>query len=498
MKINVKKICVMTVMSLITTAAIVGSFAWNDWFTKKRHERLVEHATIKPVKVFQIGFSKCGTSTLSDFFNRNGILAVHHDYGHLAESIYQNAKDGMPLISPQYEEYAVFTDMERMYTYPPLQVGLTYFKELDKQYPGSKFILNTRDKQAWLKSRAKHPVGKQDKRTILEVNAKNFNISEAEVLAMWEREWDEHHKAVLEYFKDRPDDLLVFNIEEDSTEKLVAFFKDYFVLSPKIYKHRNKTSEREAKGDVQEEHVEIFSKTYKIDPEVRRKYKEQQAKALIKPVKVFQIGFSKCGTVTLASFFNDNAIASVHHDYGKLAMSMYHNWREGKPLIDEDYKDFWVYTDMERMYGIPPVNVGMLMFKELDKQYPGSKFILNTRNKEAWLKSRSLHPLSRQNKTTILEINMKNLNMTREQVLAMWAKEWDDHHKAVMEYFKDRPQDLIVFNIDTDPPEKLAEFLKDNFYLDTSKYEHRNKTTEREEEIAKLQAETKKKKGIFG
>lgn len=481
----IKKLLLLSATVVTMTAAIVGSFAGYDCFQQKRYERLVAHATIKPVKVFQIGFSKCGTSTLADFFNRNGISSIHHDFGHLAESIYQNAKDGMPLISHQYSDYAVYTDMERMYSDPPLQVGVAYFKELDKQYPGSKFILNTRDKQAWLKSRAKHPVGKADTRSILEVNAKNFNITEDGVLAMWAREWDEHHQAVVEYFKDRPNDLIVFNIEQDPPEKLVAFFKDYFVLNPKIYMHRNKTSERDARVEEPMQQVEILSKTYKIDPELRKRHKELVARALIKPVKVFQIGFSKCGTVTLADFFNQNGIASIHHDFGKLAMSMYHNWRAGKPLIDEEYQDFYLYTDMERMYGTPPVNVGMLMFKELDKQYPGSKFILNTRDKQAWLQSRAVHPLSATNSTTLLEINMKNLNMSKEEVLALWAKEWDDHHAAVKQYFKNRPQDLIVFNIETDPPQKLAEFFKENFYLDTSKYTHKNKTSDRNLAIAK-------------
>ena len=65
--------------------------------------------------------------------------------------------------------------------------------------------------------------------------------------------------------------------------------------------------------------------------------------------------------------------------------------------------------------------------------------------------------------------------------MARWSKEWDDHHLAVKEYFKNRPNDLIVFNIDTDPPEKLIEFFKDNFILDAKFYGHLNKTAKREQ-----------------
>jgi hypothetical protein len=135
---------------------------------------------------------------------------------------------------------------------------------------------------------------------------------------------------------------------------------------------------------------------------------------------------------------------------------------------------------MERMYDDPPLQIGMMLFKELDKQYPSSKFILNTRNKDAWLKSRALHPLSMNNKTTLLENNQKILGLSAEKVLAKWSKEWDEHHRAVKAYFKNRPNDLLVFNIETDSPEKLTAFFKDNFYLDTKFYEHKNKTSERE------------------
>ena len=473
----------LSLLSLIATVAVVGSLAGYDYYKKKRYERLVAQATIKPVKVFQIGFSKCGTSTIASFFNTNGVPTVHHDYGRLAISIYENARDGMPLISPQYESYAVFTDMEKMYDDPPLNIGMILFKDLDRQYPGSKFILNTRDKQAWLKSRSLHPVGKKDKTTLLEKNAQILKITQEEVLAKWSREWDEHHKAVIEYFKDRPNDLLVFNIEQDSPKKLTDFLKDYFILDPKLYGHVNKTAERDekfAKQNDDEQNIQFFSKTYKLDPELRERHKRLLERALINPVKVFQIGFSKCGTSSLNMFFNENGVASVHHDFGKLAMSMYHNSKDGKPLINPEYNDYYVYTDMERMYGDPPINIGMILFKELDKQYPGSKFILNTRDKQAWLKSRSLHPMSKANPTTILEVSQKILHKTEEEVLAQWSKEWDDHHRAVKAYFKNRPNDLLVYDIENDSPRKIAEFFKDNFYLDPQLYAHINKTSERE------------------
>ncbi len=197
--------------------------------------------------------------------------------------------------------------------------------------------------------------------------------------------------------------------------------------------------------------------------------------SIIKPVKVFQIGFSKCATVTLAAFFGANGVRAIHHDTGRLAVSIYNNHLEHKPLITRKYKPYYVYTDMEKIYSHPIIEIGPLLFKELDKQYPGSKFILNTRDKQAWLKSRARHKPTR-DKIEQLDLSAQLTNTSRDAVLAQWSKDWDEHHAAVIEYFKDRPQDLLVFNIDTDPPEKISEFFQDYFRLDPRLYPHINKT----------------------
>lgn len=57
-------------------------------------------------------------------------------------------------------------------------------------------------------------------------------------------------------------------------------------------------------------------------------------------------------------------------------------------LIDKIYNQILVFTDSDLLYRKPLVQVGMQYLKELDQQYPGSKFILNTCNKETWLESK--------------------------------------------------------------------------------------------------------------
>lgn len=192
-------------------------------------------------RIWGIGLNKCGTTTMFRFLQKNGIPSIHYGpQGRLATSIYQNHLDNKPLLSPEFAKYKAFFDMENIYADPPVYISSTLFKELDANYPGSKFILSTRDKSDWIKSRRTHVDIMNNKRYV-DVLCESYGITEAELIERWSQEWDEHHAAVIEYFKDRPQDLLIFNIDTDSPEKICDFFKDIYELDPSLYGHHNKT-----------------------------------------------------------------------------------------------------------------------------------------------------------------------------------------------------------------------------------------------------------------
>lgn len=193
-------------------------------------------------RVWAIGFNKCGTTTIYDFFRKNKIPSTHYGLKNntLASSIYNNYLNGKPLLSPEFSKFKAFFDMEDIYAQSPIYITQTLFKELDANYPGSKFILNTRDKDDWIKSRCAH-VDPMNKKRYVDVLCEAYNISEADLITRWNQEWDEHHANVIEYFKDRPQDLLIFNIDTDNAEKICEFFKDTFELDPSLYEHCNKT-----------------------------------------------------------------------------------------------------------------------------------------------------------------------------------------------------------------------------------------------------------------
>lgn len=203
-----------------------------------------EFANNKKIKIWQIGFNKAGSTTLFKFFAKNHILSVHYGLKNkpIADHMYANFINNRPLVEGEFDRFTAYFDMENIYFEKPLYIGQSFFKELDAQYPGSKFILNTRNKEAWITSRLRHEDPNKHLMYI-DVMQTKYDMSREEVIAKWSRDWDEHHAAVLEYFKDRPQDLLIFDIEKDSPVKIQEFFKDYFDLDVSLYEIYNKTDE---------------------------------------------------------------------------------------------------------------------------------------------------------------------------------------------------------------------------------------------------------------
>ena len=104
------------------------------------------------MKIFQIGFNKCGTSTIHRYLRANGVKCVHWDDGRLAQRMFANLANGDNLMAG-YEGFDAFTDMEYIDQVGTLLEGYKLFPYLAAQYPDAVFILNTRDREAWIRSR---------------------------------------------------------------------------------------------------------------------------------------------------------------------------------------------------------------------------------------------------------------------------------------------------------------------------------------------------------
>lgn len=143
------------------------------------------------MKIFVIGFNKTGTTSIDNIFRRLKINSIHTP---------------KPAVLCMIDKYDAFTDG-----------GHAFFKDYYKRYPDSLFILNTRPLFNWLVSRYKH--------------AKNHGFKNCwcwpvtkQRTQKWILDREKHHKKVLDFFKDKPKQLLVVNIEKKGYENIISKF----------------------------------------------------------------------------------------------------------------------------------------------------------------------------------------------------------------------------------------------------------------------------------
>src|SRR5262245_25628924 len=192
------------------------------------------------------------------------------------------------------------------------------------------------------------------------------------------------------------------------------------------------------------------------------------------PMKIFQIGFNKCATKTIHHYLATNQVRSVHWDKGRLAKRMFTNLAEGRNLL-WGYEEFDSFTDMEYLDESGLYLAAYKLFPYLAAQYPDAVFILNTRDREAWIRSRLQHG--------------SDLSYTRRQMLHhnvdtvteladRWRVDWDQHHRRVVEFFEGKPYRFFVCRIETDLPHLLNTMLPE-CKLDSTYYRLRNQTSAR-------------------
>jgi len=187
-----------------------------------------------PERVFQIGFNKCGTRTLHRFFELNGFRAVHWDRGNLAKSLYRNLANGESLLKG-YEHCDAFSDMEHI-TGEFAFEGYKLFPQLADAFPDALFLLNTRDREDWIRSRLAHRDG-----VYADIWKALLGVPDEESLtAYWRADWERHHERVQTFFARPGLRFLKFDIAQDSPELIARLFPEQpFDLS--TYRVRGRT-----------------------------------------------------------------------------------------------------------------------------------------------------------------------------------------------------------------------------------------------------------------
>lgn len=96
------------------------------------------------------------------------------------------------------------------------------YKEMDNAFPGSKFILTLRDPQKWVASIVKN-FGTDVTPMREWIYGKGYGYPKGNE-ALYVERFERHNLEVLDYFRDRKQDLLVMNLTEgDGWEKLCPF-----------------------------------------------------------------------------------------------------------------------------------------------------------------------------------------------------------------------------------------------------------------------------------
>lgn len=167
------------------------------------------------MKVFQIGFNKCGSKYVHTICKEQGYATIYSDCGMLARRMMGNFLNGNPLLTG-YEQYEFFGGMENvsMNLYP----HMLFYKLLDEQYPGSKFILNTRHVETWIVKRMEEPG------YLTDYLWSSGHSSSAVAILKWRELWKKLHDEATSYFADREmKDFLVFDVEKDDPRTLYLF-----------------------------------------------------------------------------------------------------------------------------------------------------------------------------------------------------------------------------------------------------------------------------------
>jgi hypothetical protein len=161
----------------------------------------------------------------------------------------------------------------------------------------------------------------------------------------------------------------------------------------------------------------------------------------------------------------------VHWDQGRLAARIFRNFANGDALL-RGYEAFEAFTDMEFLDETGRCYLeAYKLFPYFAIQYPDAVFILNTRDREDWIRSRLAHGARPYVARHMIYYDVA----TEDELTEIWRDEWERHHRRVIEFFSHRPNRFFICGIETDLPQRLNEEIPE-LGLDERRYNQLNRT----------------------
>jgi hypothetical protein len=200
------------------TVANAGNFGCGVVYRNFDFSRPIELRPL-PTRIFGIGMQKTATTSLDCALKLLGFDSAHWLDGKWAVAILREMR-----------AKGRSETLERHYALCDLPVAIL-FRELDRAYPGSKFILTVRDEVDWLVSARDHwsyehnthrpDWDKWPAANIIHRATYGRTTFDAETFLA---RYKQHNAEVREYFRDRPDNLLVMDMSRGAGWKELCPF----------------------------------------------------------------------------------------------------------------------------------------------------------------------------------------------------------------------------------------------------------------------------------
>lgn len=245
---------------------------------------------------------------------------------------------------------------------------------------------------------------------------------------------------------------------------IAKFFKINNFIDTWIIKYREKQTKRSLKESIS---LDI--------PKVSQRKKN----------KIFVIGFNKTGTTSVLHALREFDLIIGNQKVAEWLL---------EDIIKKNYEPLFEYCTTAEAFQDIPFSIPEV-YTYLDKKYPNSKFILTIRtNPEQWFNSIvKFHGKLWANGNIPTKADLANANYVQKGYALKYINQvfgesyydkkhyidvYNQHNNAVSQYFKDRPNDLLVVNVeDKDSYIHFCNFIGQTPVRET--FEWKNKTQDR-------------------
>lgn len=190
------------------------------------------------------------------------------------------------------------------------------------------------------------------------------------------------------------------------------------------------------------------------------------------PPPIFNLSFNKCATTTVHRFLQANGVASRSHGGNNiktnLACAFYRNFATSSdPLVG--LKRYQAFSDL--IYARDDIVLeANALFRYFHRYYPDAYFLFVHRNVEAWISSRMRH-----GRGDLATRYMAYFGIEDDAALhALWRSQYTQLHQAIQDHFAMQPGRFLLFDLQTDTPEHLCAFLKEDYSLDPTLWRAEN------------------------